>query len=265
MADILGIHGIAQSREDTERLTRTWSDALAQGWAGPGPSPEVAVPHLSPLLQRDRRLLGDDDLTDEQAAYMALMLREYLGDPDDDELARLAQRGATLGGPRWPPVLLPLIRALDGNLPRPVRDALVRLVREVDAYLNVTDVRDRVRDRLFGAGQQPDLVIGHSLGSVIAYDLAVHDAPVPTLMTLGSPLSLRTVREHPTLTTGASDPPTAWTNVWDPNDIVTAGTGLARFWPLTDLTADNGDEPHAITRYLAHPEVGATVVTLLGP
>jgi hypothetical protein len=266
MVEILGIHGMGQADQDAGRLTRLWSGALAEGWPpGAGPAPEVVVPHLAPLLHRSTGRLGDsDELTDEQAEVMVAMLREFLGDPDDDRLADLAQRGTTLGGfGSGSSLLMLLLKALDGLLPQPARKALIGLVKEVGTYLTSQSVRDQVRERLFGAGQHPDLVIGHSLGSVIAYDLAVHGEPVPTLMTLGSPLGFSTIRKHRTMTTSTATPPKAWTNIFDPYDPITRGIGLTRFWPVTDIRVDNGNEPHGISRYLAHPETGAAVVTLL--
>jgi hypothetical protein len=128
--------------------------------------------------------------------------------------------------------------------------------------------RSRVREAIASDAR---LVIGHSLGSVVAYEYLClePDQNVATLVTLGSPLGLRTVQDS--LRTKDADgrpahPPGVkrWVNIRDVDDPVTCGGALAPTWSIvTDEEVDNGNEAHAALRYLSKREMGAAVVAAL--
>ena len=85
------------------------------------------------------------------------------------------------------------------------------------------------------------MVIGHSLGSVVAYEYLCHDRPasVELLVTLGSPLGIPNVvfdKLTPAPVGGAGAWPgmvAAWVNVADPDDIVALRKDLAPLFPGT--------------------------------
>lgn len=267
--NVLGVHGIAQ--RGARDLSVTWTQALEQGWPdGAGAAPGIDVPYLSRLLdQRSGRLGGDDaPLGADEAQFLWEAALEQLGDVDDDELDQLLAEHATLGR-AFPEGLVAAVGAVDerfGAVLRLTGPVWPGTLREVYRYLRWPDVRAGVRQELFRYGERPDpeLVIGHSLGSVIAYDIAVHDGPVRRLVTMGSPLGLRTVREHPTLLDGAGEAPATWVNVYDPADIVAGGKGLGSFWPqVRDIVVDNGRDAHGARFYLAQQQTGAAVADLL--
>ena len=105
-------------------------------------------------------------------------------------------------------------------------DLIVRLfLEDVELYFADADRRqaaiDRVVEAVHAAGGDV-ILLGHSLGSVVAYDaLSEHpDLPVPGLITFGSPLGLPTVRRR--LRTRRFPSGVArWVNVYDPRDFVT--------------------------------------------
>ncbi len=129
-------------------------------------------------------------------------------------------------------------------------------------------VLDRVREM---RPQNPRVLVGHSLGSVVAYEALcrIPDHGVTTLITVGSPLGLRSIREGmsqkgrsrmPNLPPGVL----RWVNIYDPDDAISLAGGLAGYWPkVADKTVDNENEPHAITRYLGKKVTGQTVVEAL--
>lgn len=114
----------------------------------------------------------------------------------------------------------------------------------------------------------PRVLIGHSLGSIVAYEILcdLPDHGVETLITLGSPLALRSVRDglHPKAQSRTPHLPpgvTRWANIYDQRDPVACAGGLGSHWTGTvDRTVDNGNEPHAITRYLGKKETGEAVL-----
>ena len=118
-------------------------------------------------------------------------------------------------------------------------DLVVRLFLE-DVELYFTDAGrrqaaiDRVVEAVTAAGGDV-ILLGHSLGSVVAYDALSEypDLPVPGLITLGSPLGLPTVRRR--LRTRRFPPGVArWVNVYDPRDFVTGREPLQAHFPGDD-------------------------------
>ena len=115
------------------------------------------------------------------------------------------------------------------------------------------------------------VVIGHSLGSVVAYDTLrtrPSDQPVPLLVTPSSP---RAVRDQPTPSTSAPGVSAAvrrWVNIAPPDDVVAARRELHaafdRDRPHDALFEDtcnvhNGSTPHQINFYLTKQSCGAAV------
>jgi hypothetical protein len=115
------------------------------------------------------------------------------------------------------------------------------------------------------------VIIGHSLGSVVAYEAAhLMRHPLPLFVTIGSPLGLDTII-YPKL---RPQPPTypskalRWVNIADSDDLVAAEPDLTSFFsngiPPTARfegahTADNGAEPHNPHFYLSKAQFGKPV------
>jgi endonuclease G len=118
-------------------------------------------------------------------------------------------------------------------------DVVVRLfLDDVETYFGDADLRslalDRVEEAVLAAGDDV-ILIGHSLGSVVTYDLLRErpGLPVRGLITLGSPLGLPTVRRRlhaRTFPNGVA----RWVNVFDPRDFVTGGVMLRDHFPSTE-------------------------------
>ena len=143
-----------------------------------------------------------------------------------------------------------------------------RALQQVTRYLSDDDIRTQVQDRV--AAEIDDgtqVLIGHSLGSVIAYE-AAHQLtrPLPQLITLGSPLGLRSivydlVRPQPPIY-----PPHVkrWVNIADRNDLIAAEPDLSTMFgklPPKALfdgrwTVHNGAKPHDARFYLTKEQTG---------
>jgi pimeloyl-ACP methyl ester carboxylesterase len=132
-----------------------------------------------------------------------------------------------------------------------------------------SELRRRLLKELAGAAAQADkvVVVAHSMGTMVAYDV-LRNCPecplVDTLVTLGSPLGIREVQEE-LIAEGASDVdfPAAklsrWINIYDPLDPVCgADPRLANdYQPVDGLSVVDVKESnwggwrHTITHYFA--------------
>ena len=125
------------------------------------------------------------------------------------------------------------------------------------------------------------VVIGHSLGSVVAYDFlaarndrTVADRTIKLFVTAGCPLGLKPVKsrllgvrakQRPSVPKVVPSRVGAWINAYDPLDVVALIHPLApEFKPssrgqIADIQTHNPSGPHNIIDYLADPDVAAPV------
>jgi len=150
-----------------------------------------------------------------------------------------------------------------------------RALSQVSRYLADETIRSDAQDQVLALiDSDTRLVIGHSLGSVVAYE-ALHRTGHPTaLITLGSPLGLRNViyerlRPQPTRVPAAV---TRWDNLADHDDLVAAHLDLQPYFPpaagatvvpVTMASVDNGSKPHDATHYLTKGVTGRIVTEVL--
>jgi hypothetical protein len=141
---------------------------------------------------------------------------------------------------------------------------------EKDAAGKTLDERIRARFRAELAGE-PSVVVAHSLGSVVALELlAEHTGEIPLLVSIGSPIALRTVvlprlRPHPPRTPECVR---RWLNFWDRDDVITARPILAdavapngaRVAPDSRRVDSDGLWVHTATKYLKHGQVAGPIV-----
>lgn len=224
---ILGIHGIGNLRDGKEpeiaaQMSTLWAQYLAEGGT---PGSDVRVAYYADLLQ-DEGHQGEDgrleDLSDVESQFLADVF-------DQQELPEPA--GVAQG---WLTFLLRTrmqdVVASKACSPGVMEWFMVRLAKEVCLYLQPSTAREAVQKRVREviAAHQPDVVIAHSLGSVIAYEVLhdCRDIQVPLLVTLGSPLALPKAifpRLTPSPDHGRGGKPQAvhrWANLADPGDLV---------------------------------------------
>jgi len=306
MATIVFVHGIAQQQYGADVLENLWLPALASGvrTAGFGAladhlwrdraSPEgieARVAFYGELFLRPDQQ-GDDpgDLSPDEAAFVEALGEEWL--------ARGAERSVDVKVQQEAAHELAYLRGQVGEqeqgfrhrLARSVINSLVRIpwfapfgmafaeryvrktLRQVTRYLTDDTIRDAVLAAVAGVvDAETKIIIGHSLGSVIAYE-AAHclSHQLPLLLTLGSPLGLQTIVYQRLRPQPPGFPPQVrrWVNVADRNDLVAAEPDLAPMFsnrlPIGALfeggyTVDNGAEPHRADFYLTKAQVGKPV------
>ena len=309
MADIVLVHGIAQEQRSAADIECEWLPNLAGGLENAGhtsladrvrreadPRPGAITVRMAfygnQFLTPDHQGLSPDLLRPVEkviAEELALELLHNAAEsphPKDAGEARRAVADLTstledaqgqLGrtGSR-------AIAALD-RIPWFTRAGLAglslanRTVAQVAIYLADTVIRAAAINQVT---QHLDLntrvIIGHSLGSVVAYEALRAQppaTPIPLLVTLGSPLGLsainRRLQQPPSYPAGLR----RWINLAAPDDVVAARSDLlpvfdhdrpngARFdrtWKV-----DNGSEPHRAGFYLTKHSCGQAVGDALG-
>jgi pimeloyl-ACP methyl ester carboxylesterase len=146
--------------------------------------------------------------------------------------------------------------------------ALIADLRQVRLYMTDEATREAVQERVRSAlGPDTRVVVGHSLGSVIAYEALAADAggPPRALITLGSPLGIPNLirdrlRPAPPLSDD-SQSIQSWVNVADSGDVVALVKQLAPTFGsgVTDKLVHNGPKAHDVRPYLTAVETGEAI------
>jgi hypothetical protein len=309
MATIVLVHGIDQQQRSADALESEWIPALAGGvrlagfpgvadglWrdrSGPG-AIETRMAFYGHLFLRPD-VQGDDpgELTPAEQAFAEQLAEEWLrraaeqaSRPDvkqtaSRELAYVRQQV----GDQEQGIGAVLRSAINGVVrvkwfaPSGMAFAerfVNRALAQVTRYLSDEEVRrtalQAVTDLI---DRNTKVVIGHSLGSVVAYE-AMHQIghSLPLLITIGSPLGLETII-YPKLRPQPPDfPPVVqrWVNVADRDDFIAAAPDLRTMFSRgipakatfeRSYTVDNGAKPHEAKFYLAKMELGKPIGELL--
>lgn len=153
---------------------------------------------------------------------------------------------------------------------------------DVAYYLGCAEVRETVlgivEEELAKVDpDEPLVILAHSLGSVVAYDLLTRREPgreISLLVTTGSPLGLPAVQKHLLGHRGESPAPVpaavpardaTWRNGYDARDVVAILNPLGPYLAqavegqIQDLRVDAGEEPHAVVGCLENAEVARAV------
>ena len=279
MTRLVLVHGRAQQGKDPITLRQSWLDALT---VTPGGLPadvvnSAAFPFYGDALESwtYRRIRSDavargssvdPSLVDEFDEAFVRDIQRQAGIDDPEVEAELPAGAVQRGLANWEWVQ-GVGRVLDKRAPGLGQLAL-RLLADVKTYLTVSPARDAVDEIVtapiadaLGAAEGL-VVVGHSLGSVVAYRILralmpddSGSTPVPLFLTVGSPLGIRVVKDRlrpPAL--GKPSIVDRWANATDDRDPVAlhAALGKAGFPGVTDHTQVRNprDDPHGIAGYL---------------
>jgi len=293
------VHGIGPPRRLDEEV-RQWSAALASGARAAGhalfasrvENSEMPVDfvHYADLFAEDQVQGQGLELTGEEPELLARLIADVI-DEHLDECTDLAERDlleharaelAPTGQEQG--ALAPVRRAINAattllTLPGLRRAGqwagsklLVRDFAQVARYLGRRDgLHVRIRGRLHEVlDREPDVVIAHSLGSVVAWE-TLHEYPgsLPLLVTLGSPLAMRTVVWPHLVPQPPSTPPGVrrWLNCWDRDDIIVARPRLEneiranadKVRPESARIDSDGFWVHTATKYLCQAQLAGPV------
>ncbi|MGW5153206.1 hypothetical protein [Rhodococcus koreensis] len=279
---ITAIHGIGQQQSGPESLLSEWKPAIADGIGFAGGNRKGTVPidlafygHLfMPKVDNRRKTKGSsineelDGLTDDEVDALVDAAGEILTDEEIASAAIASTKGMLKRAPGQVPEIL---SALDRKFGTSAGVLYFGQLRQVRRYLTDPAMKSDVDTAVCEAiPEDCRILIGHSLGSVVAFEFVRQnpDHQLDLLLTLGSPLGLRMVRSRmpdPTygLVTPSGVPPNlrTWTNLWDPHDAVACAGSLAKHWPgVFDIAVNNEKDAHSAVRYLRKKVAGSALL-----
>jgi hypothetical protein len=283
------VHGRSQQRKDPAQLQEQWLDALRYG-------AERADAALPDDLKVEFPFYGDllDDLVRQTQAAIWSEVNAKGPNPDTadmtlrgeliEEIARsaglteadiareLAAEPIERGPGNWEWIQAAL-RALD-RVPGFNGAVIDVFTRDVFVYLAYPAVRKQVDKVVADAiGDEPCVVVAHSLGTVVAFNTLRARAASPEclrLVTLGSPLGIRAIKNRLTPTPISSPACVrSWFNAYDDRDpVALVALDAANFDvqpPIENKSdvANFTDNRHGIEGYLSDPVVARKLVEVL--
>lgn len=287
--ELVFFHGRSQQDKDSVSLKAEWVESLRKGMAKsdlelPIAEASVRFPYYGDtLVQLIAGRTGDDLAriivrgTDADEAAQALLeevvreVKEEKGFSDADALAAAGDSEVLGRGFQNSKIVLGVLRLLDERAPHAAAGKVLALAtNDVYHYLYNKRVQapidEGVREAMSPGVES--VVVGHSLGSVVAYKMLKEQGmdrgwKVPAFITVGSPLGLGAIARE----VGVAHPTSvaAWFNALDPQDVV-ALRPLSSPWFDVDPAVVNKTDvrnatpnQHGISGYLEDPEVAARI------
>jgi hypothetical protein len=286
---LLLVHGRDQQGLDPARLTAEWMEALSQGVdASGGRLPDgvqVAFPFYGDKLDEFSRALDipltsdiharGDQTQDEFLEFQAQVaqdLRVKAGITDAQVNLEYGTNPKPKGPQNWEWVQA-IIRAIDKYGGGMSQSSLEIFTRDVFLYTTRAGVRDAIDEMVASdLTEEPTVVVAHSLGSIVAYNVLRSDRrrlQIPLLITVGCPLGIRAIRNQ--LKPLRYPPPIGgWFNAFDDRDLVALYALDATNFPVTPAienyskVKNRTNNRHGIVGYLDDQIVAERILATLG-
>lgn len=302
--ELVLVHGRAQEHKDAVALKEEWLTSLDEGLrksglALPIPVDRVKFPYYGQALFDRIQNLPPSELASvvvrasgtqsrAEELFVAEVLEELANAKGISDEFRRAKRDALSErpadadvhfgsgrGPLHQPWIRQVLTLIDRYLPSASAATVALVTRDVHRYLSDSGLRGTI---LTGVRQamSPDVqtvVVGHSLGSVVAYDLLRRDSEtrgwnVPLLLTLGSPLGVSRIWRALAPNAFPACVGT-WFNASDPADLVALHPLDDVQFPVEPPVENKVDvenstpNHHGITGYLNDPVVAQRIYDAL--
>ncbi len=283
------VHGRSQQGKNPDALKREWLGALEKGLEKNGlvlpAGVEVQLPFYGDRLDafaRESEVPMTEDLRTKGGeadpgflafeAAMAEALRQRAGVTDQQINAEYGANPKPKGPQNWEWVQA-IFRALDKHVPGMSANVLERFTRDVYLYSTRSGVKTEINGIVAAAltESEPTVVVGHSLGSVVAYSVLREDPralQVPLYITVGCPLGVRPIRDQ-LKPLKFPRPAEAWYNAYDERDVVALYPLDHNNFPVTPAVTNYGkvnnhtDNRHGIVGYLDDPTVAHAIYTAI--
>jgi hypothetical protein len=293
MKELIFIHGRSQQDKDSIALKAEWIEAFAQGLSHSGlkvPIEEIAIrfPYYGDTLAglvggrpaneiAEVIVRGDNAERAEQNFQLEVLREMQEAHPELNEamVAAIAGDEVIQKGPlNWGWVRA-ILTGIDRHVPFGSSGSIALFTKDVYQYLKNSGTRDAIEmgvRKAFSA--TPAVVVAHSLGSVVAYNLlrregAAQGWNVPLLVTVGCPLGVTAIRKwlapnkHPECAGH-------WFNAMDSRDIVALHPlDASHGWDIspgienkTDVNNQTSNR-HGISGYLGDPVIAKRIYDAL--
>ncbi|MDO8150246.1 hypothetical protein [Isoptericola sp. b408] len=298
MTRLILLHGRDTGGLDPERIEAGWLAALNAGLADAGAELRLRDDDATFVFYGDAlaAVTGGDEpppitthglpgLSEDAARFALSVAREVLSGSGVLTATPSVAPASLSGGSLWA-ALSAALAAVDRWVPGLSSAILLLFVRDVYVYLADDEARSTIDTGVAAAfaGDEPAVVVAHSLGSVIAYQVLRSAVPgaddVPLLVTLGSPLAITAVLDAVRALAPLTwpEPVQRWVALRDPRDLLTLNDLDPAAFPvpgprsIENAHVENpvpGHHAAASTLdglpagYLASPEVGALVAEAL--
>lgn len=291
---IIFIHGMNQQNYDETTLKQHWLNLFKAGLSHSGQhieleSLDIQLPFYGDLLTKHQLNNSLDLNTLLPKSLLNLHIPFHLGhntsivqehnpcitplpsfNPEQSE--SLTQRLSVITALTKDYAFKELIMFLN-HYPKLDETLLHKFLVETYLYLSNPDFMHEVHKRIMAHihPTKDHLIVAHSLGTVIAYNLLHHFSHfrVHRFITLGSPLAFKVIQEK--LTQPIARPAQLygdWFNFYSPDDFLTAfplSEAPFKFEPpiINQAITTLVNNPHQITGYLPHPAVIKSIVDAL--
>jgi pimeloyl-ACP methyl ester carboxylesterase len=274
------IHGRSQQGRAPDEIKDEWVNALRLGLGSRSDEflsrTKIILPFYGDILEAFTLEMDEDLPADvilrsastapdaefqEFAAAIAERLRDSLGITDaqiDEELTN----GPIERGPQNWGWVQAIFKAAD-RLPGLSAHTIERVTRDVYLYLTRSKVRKAINGVVEDAlGEGPVVIVGHSLGSVVGYDVLLNSpnaTNVTDYITIGSPLAVGPIMrsfkplKYPKQLR-------SWYNAYDDRDVVALYPLDNACFPVSggrienqDNIKNRTDNAHGISGYLCDP------------
>lgn len=286
---ILMVHGIAQGGRKPGDLETIWAETLQEGFhlaRKPWPvTVKIDFPYygdaLDALVAQSKLPTPADvvakgrgqNLDFEKFMQSTLeQMQQTASIPDTDVRAQMDPAASQEKGIQNWGWVQAIARVIDNRLTPASNFTIEKFLREVFVYIarpaNAKVIDDIVVAKLTA---EPTLVIGHSLGSVVAYNVIKRQRRTVDLrgfVTVGSPLGLRAVSVKLGVAENVASP-VSWYNAYDERDIVALNPLVKPWFPVdpkivnNNQVKNNTDNRHGIVGYLGDKQIVAQVAAAL--
>jgi hypothetical protein len=287
-SELVFVHGRSQQHKNASDLKQAWISSWSEGLSKGGltlpiSEEDIRFPYYGDTLDALVRGVPDDEIPDviirgagqdrQEEQFAAEVLREaqeQAGITDDQLLAASGDPQLERGVQNWRMVRA-IFRAIDERLPGGSGAALALATHDVYQYLRNPGIRDAIDDGVRNAisRERETIVVGHSLGSVVSYNLLRSEGEalgwrIPLYVTVGSPLAITAIKRalspiaHPACAE-------EWFNARDRRDIValylldTQHFGVKPAIDNDDDVKNGTSNRHGISGYLSDKDVARKI------
>lgn len=282
------VHGINNQDSTVEEIKQNWMTAIEEGWQDLGIAPsrpyKAEAAYYADLLaaassaKKPAVEMGGGDASSGLAIEFLRVYSETAGVAEDELKAAAAAEGIPPGvvdqGVPHEGWVIAFAKVLERVLPTKGKYVARLFLRQAAVYIGdpalAAKIAETVVKQVFDGKLDPTIVIGHSLGSVVAYRLLADQIfvsrSIPLFITIGSPLSVDMFRPIlPKRGTLPNPPISKWINGRNKEDFVTLGKAITKksigFEGVEDITdiIDNDADRHDIRAYLRSPKIARAI------